>query len=225
MSVIVALISTLDGIVASDGRMFGSARLESGRVVTPAQVESETFDKTFVLAGGRLVGAFAGLMQFSGKTVAEHAAEAADELATKESNLDIFVRHLAAEISTRLEGVDRNEVIPAYRKLDMLLVGGAHFTRADMRIVSLSFLPQDDRIVTETNTVWADRRNQYFVHGEDRARAAAVMTLNSNRAPNRDAPFLKKLSLRAVQAGIAASGVNPHGTERACGGQTYWRHT
>jgi hypothetical protein len=226
MSVIVALISTLDGVVASDGRIFGTARLEGGRVVTPALVESEAFDKTFVLAGGKLVGAFAGLMRFSGKTVAEHVAEAADALAVQESSLDAFVSHLASEISTRLEAVDANEVTPASRKLDMLLVAGAHFTRADMRIVSLSLRPQADRIVAETNTVWADRRrNQYYVHGEDRARAAAVMTLDSNRAPNRDVPFLKKLSLRAVQAGIAAAGVNPHGTERACGGQTFWRHT
>ena len=85
----------------------------------------------------------------------------------------------------------------------MLLVGGAHFTRADMRIVSLRFIPEGDRIVAETETVGADPSNRYYVYGEDRARAAASRTLGANRAPNRDATFLRKLSLRAVQAGIA----------------------
>ena len=75
MSVIVAMISNRDGAIASDGRLFGPARIENGQVTDPATVESDSFDKTFAIAGGKIVGAFCGLMSFSGRTVAEHVDE------------------------------------------------------------------------------------------------------------------------------------------------------
>jgi hypothetical protein len=225
MSVIVALISIRDGVVASDGRMFGSARLENGRVATPAQVATETFDKTFALAGGKVLGAFSGLMRFSGKTVADHAAEIADALAAQERDLDAIVTRFVTEMSARLKSIDKDEVIPPCRKLDVLLVGGAQLTRAHMRIVSLRFFPDRDRIATDSETVAADRRNRYYVRGEDKAAAAAGRILGANRAPNSDVSFLKRLAQQAVQVGIKEAGIHPHGTEKACGGQTYCRRT
>jgi hypothetical protein len=86
VSLILALLTSRDGIVASDGRRFGNAVLENRKVVKPAPIESEKFDKTFSLDGGRVVGAFAGLMCFSGKEIAEHIDESLQALATVETD-------------------------------------------------------------------------------------------------------------------------------------------
>ena len=77
MSIVSALISRRDGVVASDGRIFSSAWIENGNVARPAVVESDSFDKTFTLADVKEIGAFAGLTRFSGKTVGEHVSEVA----------------------------------------------------------------------------------------------------------------------------------------------------
>jgi hypothetical protein len=60
MSVIVALISERNGVVATDGRLFKPARFDHGRLTDPATIDSDAFDKTFVLAGGKVIGAFSG---------------------------------------------------------------------------------------------------------------------------------------------------------------------
>ena len=141
MSVIVAVISGRDGAVASDGRLFGPARLENGRVVSPATIASDTFDKTFALAGGKVVGAFSGLMSFSGRTIAEHIAEIAAHLLSQLSDLHSLTTELEVKMISRLTQIASQEVIFPCRKLDVLLVGGANLMRSDMRIVSIRFFP------------------------------------------------------------------------------------
>lgn len=61
MSVIVAVVSGRDGVVASDGRRSSPAVLVDGRVEKPSIVESDEFDKTFALDCGKVIGAFCGL--------------------------------------------------------------------------------------------------------------------------------------------------------------------
>jgi len=225
MSVIVALISNRDGAVASDGRLFGPARLDNGRVTRPATIESNAFDKTFALAGGKVIGAFSGLMRFSGNTISKHVSEIATLLLSRECGLQSLAAGLEAEIRNRLAQIDDQEVIFPCRKLDVLLVAGDNLTRSNMRIVSIRFSPKENAIASETETVAADRRNRYYVRGEDKAAAAAARLLADNRAPNKDPAFLKRLTTQAVQIGIRAAGIHPHGTDPACGGDIFTKHT
>ena len=225
MSVIIGFIADRDGVVASDGRMFDSALLENDRVINPARILSESFDKTFALFGGRVIGTFSGLMSFAGKTIAEHAAEILGEFVTQVSDLQRVVSEFSDKMVNRLSLIGPEEVIFPCRKLDVLFVGGKNLRRSDMRIVSIRFSPDGGVILPEIETVVADRSNGYFVRGEDNAAHAAGRTLAQNRAKNRDLHFLEKLAIQAVNAGIRASGVHPHGVDRACGGKVYSRRT
>ena len=84
MSVIAALISKRDGVIASDGRKFGSTYLVNGLPSKPLKVESDDFDKTFSLAGGKIIGAFCGLLEFGERTIAEHIQEITRDSFTSE---------------------------------------------------------------------------------------------------------------------------------------------
>jgi hypothetical protein len=225
MSVIVALISNRDGVVVSDGRLFGSALLDNGRVTQPASIESDEFDKTFSLGRGKLIGAFSGLMRFSGKTVSEHVSEVAVPLLCRPVDLQTLTKEIEKEITQRLAHIDDREVIFPCRRLDMLLVAGMNLSRSEIRIVSIRFYPKDNVMTWETDTVAADRANRYCVRGEDHAAAAADRLLANNHAPNRDAAFLKKLATKAVQSGIRAAGTHPHGSDPACGKKIFVRGT
>jgi hypothetical protein len=142
-------------------------------MVSPATVTSDTFDKTFALAGGRIIGAFSGLMSFSGKTIDEHVAEILTNYLSPASELETLSAKLDTEMRKRLTAIDSQEVIFPCRRLDILVVGGAKVTRSNMRIVSIRFYPTGNAIVSESDTVAADRQNRYYVRGEDMAAAAA----------------------------------------------------
>ena len=81
MSVLVAVISQDHGVVASDGRRFGSAvvNFASGELNRPAEVETDGFDKTFAVRGGQIVGAGCGVLEFrvelSGNTLTRLSAQ------------------------------------------------------------------------------------------------------------------------------------------------------
>ena len=225
MSVIVALISSADGVVSSDGRLFDSAWLDNGQVTKPALISSESFDKTFVIYDGKAIGAFSGLMHFSGKTVADHISEIAVSHTSFGISLTALAETVREEMRDRLWEIDPEEVVFACRTLDILLVGGRNLTRAEVGIISIRFSARRDAIISEEDIVWADRGNRYYVRGEDRAIRAAARVFETNRAPNRDIKFLKKLARQAVRAGISAAGTPPHGSDLACGGKVFTKQT
>ena len=110
MSIIAALISSRDGVVASDGRKFSSAdvHVESGQttVSKPAQIESDDFDKTFELGDRKIVGACCGLVSFSGLTVGEHIVEIATPAIVEGAQFPLVVERIVE--GTKKQGrVDR----------------------------------------------------------------------------------------------------------------------
>lgn len=225
LSIIVALISGINGVVSSDGRLFNPARLVDGQLTEPARISSEAFDKTFAIYNGNVIGAFAGLMHFSGKIVADYISDIALSHSGLEPILAPLAETVREEMSARLLNIDPKEVMFACRKLDLLLVGRRNITRAEMGIVSIRFSPQGEGIVSEEDTVWADRGKQFYVRGEDRAKAAAARVLDADRASNCDIIFLKGLAQKAVRAGIAATGTHPYGADPACGGKVFTKRT
>jgi hypothetical protein len=224
MSIIVALISTRDGVVASDGRHFGSASLENGKIVQPAIVTSAEFDKTFSLDSGKLIGAFAGLMSFSGKNIGQHIAEIiANSVDGKDCS--IITVTIEQEMKRRLARINDREVSFDQRKLDILLVVGENLTRRQLKIASLRFIPDNGIVSSQKEIVSAEQFNRYYVHGEDKAKVAATRIFKQNSAPNRDPKFLRSLAIRAVEAGIRAAGSHSYGSERACGGKVFTKST
>ena len=222
MSVIASLISKRDGVVVSDGRLFGSALLDKGNVAEPATIDSDAFDKTFALGDGEVIGAFAGLMRFSRKTISEHVLEIGY---SGKYDLQSLATEVEMQMKDRLEQLDDKEVIFPFRRLDILLVAGANFTRSNMQIIAIRLYPQERRIASEVEICPAVDRLAYCVRGDEKAWKAACRIFQANRAPNNDAAFMRKLITKAVGAGIDASGTHPHGSDAACGGRIFMRRT
>jgi len=225
MSIILALTSGRDGVVASDGRRFHSVHLVNGVPSEPASVSTDEFNKTFSLNGGNVVGAFCGLLEFSGATVAEHIADITSNMSSACGTFLSLVIRIEEQLRNRLNEIDTVEVIPSCRNVDLQLVGGACLTRADVRIAAVRFCAGDDGVTTSRELVSAGRANRYYTYGDDQAVAGASAVLNANRAPNKDAKFLLQLARRAIEFGIRNCGTHPHGTERACGGKTFTART
>jgi len=221
VSIVLGLIAARDGIVASDGRLFAPAMLENGKVVKPATIESEKFDKTFSLDRERLIGAFAGLMRFSGKDVGAHIDEILQSSAIAEGEFSRITRNLAEGLNSRLSNIDEREVIFDCRKLDVLLVGRKSPAKRELEIARLRFWPANGTMALGIDTCSAGNQVRHCLFGDDRAAAAANRLLSNNRAPNRNARFLKVLALRAISTGIKAAGPQPYGSEPACGGVTF----
>lgn len=230
MSIIAALISTRDGVVASDGRKFGSAdvHIESGQitVLRPAQIESDEFDKTFELEGRKIVGAFCGLVSFSGMTIGEHVVEIAAAIASR-AQFTSVVEKVAEGLRTRIDCISDKEVMRALRKLDLLLVGGERLTRADMRIASIRIHTEDGVIkaATKIDSVAKGSPCWRSIYGDDNAQAAARGVFEANLSSSSDADFLTRLVREAIEVGISASGPHPQGSDLACGGRVFLRRT
>jgi hypothetical protein len=221
MSVIAALISTRDGVTASDGRRF-----EAVVPPRPPSVESDDFDKTFSLAEGKVIGAFCGLLEFSGATVAEHIRDITASIVTKGTSFLEVVSLVQRELTARLNRVDDLEVMPAYRSVDLLLVGGVNLTRKDMRIAGVRFRATQDGVVADpSDVVSAGEGNRYYVYGEDLARAAAKKVFDDDHVASKASDQLLKLVSKAVDAGIQGCGVKAGGAHRACGGQIFTERT
>ena len=179
MSVIVALVSKLDGVAASDGRTFGSVHLVNGVAEGQAGVSSDEFDKTFSLDNGRVIGAYCGLMSFSGATVAEHIIHMVGTIPQVGMDFSSIVEQVKEGMTAMLNGIDDCEVIRSCRGIDLLLVAGRRLTRRRHAIASIRFLPVDGVVTTEVDLVEADSSQplRYYVYGEEQARPAAVKRL------------------------------------------------
>jgi len=211
--------------VASDGRRFHSVRLVNGVPTEAANISSDTFNKTFSLNGGNVVGAFCGLLKFSGATVAEHIVNITSDMFSGGTTFLSIVDAIEKYLRHRLTEIDNAEVIPPCRNVDLLLVGGASLTRAHMAITSIRFCPTVDGVTTKRDVVYADKEKRYYVYGDNQATAAVARVLDANHAPNRDANFLLKLARGAIESGIRNCGTHRHGMERACGGQVFTTRT
>jgi hypothetical protein len=221
MSVIAALISTRDGIVASDGRQFASVYLINGIPIAPPNILSNNYDKTFSLGGRKVVGAFCGLLEFSGATVAEHIRDIADSAVSGGTSLIQIVDLIERELAGRLNRADPNEVIPTNRNIDLLLVGGLQLSRAQMRIVAIRFICLANGVTPSREILSADNRNRFYVFGEDLARTAASKSLYDIHVAGRDPKFLMEITREAINEGILKCGIKEHAVHHACGGNIF----
>jgi len=222
MTVIIALASATHGVVASDGRCFGSAKIENGKVVQPADVDSDSFDKTFSVGKGEIIGAVAGLMSFSGRAAIEHIADVINGGEMESITFDAVIEKVREKIGEKLKQISDQEVLFSYRKLDLLLVAGENLAPLKLSIAAIRFFPSGNEILSTKDVVTPFyREKRFYAFGEDNAREAAGRALKNDHAPNCDIAFLKMLGRRAIQAGIQAAGVCLHGVAPACGGSVF----
>jgi len=221
MSVIAAFISSRDGVTASDGRKLGSIDLANGVPSKPYEVESDDFEKTFSLAGGKVIGAFCGLLEFGKRTIAEHIQEITRDSFSSGRTFMQIVDLVQQELTARLNQVDDGEVTRLCRNVDLLIVGGAQLTRKKMRIAGVRFCAKPDGVTTTRNVVSAPRYKQYYVYGEDLACRAAIRTFEADRSPDCSISFLRKMVKGAISAGIQNCGIKEPGGVRACGGKVF----
>ena len=223
MSIIVAFVSREGWVVASDGRIFTSAKTVGGQVVQAPPIESDECDKTFFCWDGLIVGAHADLMRFCGKTVGEHVVECLH--AQGEPHMDVVAAADAVEkeLCRRLEGIDAAEVGFDRRKVDLLLVGYSGGNARFPRIAALHFESKDQTIIARRELVSGRKDKRFYLYGNPEAQIGASRVFRSSKAPNRDVAFLRSLACQAVSAGIQSSGTYPQSSSKCCGGKVSTR--
>lgn len=225
VSVIAALISTRNGVTASDGRRFSSTGSVNGIPSKPLRIESDEFDKTFSLAGGKVIGAFCGLLEFGERTIARHIQEITRDSFRGGMTFMEIIELVEQELEARLNQVDDREVGRLSRNVDLLLVGGAQLTQHKMRIAGVRFCAKSDGVTHTRDIVSATKANQYYLYGEDLACKAAARTFDGNRVPGRHVAFLTRLVTDAIDVGIRDCGIKEPSCFRACGGRVFTART
>ena len=162
VSVILAVISRRNGVVASDGRLFGSVKLQNDRPVGQVPLDRDDFDKTFPLCQRRVVGAFAGLTCFGGKTIAEHVAEIVKEKSPYPRSLEQVVNALEEPLFQRISAIPSEEAVFPRRKVDLLLAGRKDLNRQRCQIAKLMF--------------WPDKEKKAIAHKKELLRNRAAVT-------------------------------------------------
>jgi hypothetical protein len=221
MSIILGLVTSRDGIVMSDGRMFGSALLDNGKVVEEASIKSEEFDKTFCLDQGRLIGTLAGLMQFSGKKVSEHIEDIWQTSAKSKTEFTDIANELCEGLKGKLTNINPNDVVFECRKIDLVLIGRMTATKRQLVMGRFRFSPMNNQMSFSADMFPGEKLIKYCTFGDEKAQAAVARVMTENKTSNRYATFLKILANRSIRAGIKRSGCQPYGSEPACGGRTF----
>ena len=214
MSFIVAVISSRAGVVASDGRRFASVQIGQ-----PAPVETNEWDKTFELSGEGIIGAFCGLLEFSGLTISEHIREIIASTLACQTRLTSIVDHITTGMVSRLNQAAEEDVARTERLVDVLLVGGERLKRdRKLKIFSIRFEPKEGTVIPEVRD-WP----MFCVAGDPSAMAAAKSFLDKNYVGNRGPAHLRKLAEQAVETAVAGTGSRPHTCTAACGGTKFFR--
>ena len=222
MSIIIALISTRCGVVASDGRRFSSAFPDKQ---IPAEVELENFDKTFSLLKGKVIGAFAGLLEFSGRTIREHIVETASAWLDSSEDYESLANKIKHDMQEKLSEIRDDEVGFIYRTLDLLLVAGDRLAGNNPKIFAIRFEPRNDLIIADGPEIVesSPRHIGQRIRGVPEAREGAEKALILKRNKKIDIEYLEALAGRGIKSGIYSSRSHPYGTEQACGGSIFVR--
>lgn len=217
MSIILSMISKNGGVVSSDGRKHSSIVIKAdGTSDEKSIAESDDYNKTFIILN-KILGAYCGLLAFSNSNISEHIAQIVEDKLNL--SYEEVVDLIEMEMRNKLSQISPSEIKFECRKIDLLLVGRRDKKR--MQISALRFFPEKDKIQSIKEVVITDRDNKFYTFGDDKAQKCVKAVLNSNKAPNNDIPFLKKISVRAIKAGINGSGTAPYSEEKSCGGTVF----
>ncbi len=228
MSIIIGFITKQFGLIASDGRQFGSAKLENGHLKEKAQIISEAFDKTFSLKEGKIIGASAGLTTFENKKISEHLEELTQKEWADSISVEENIRNTINSFSIQLQNVDNAEVLFEHRKVDIILISSK---KLGLVIYSYRLFPCQDKqeIQISFERIPDAKKVPGLVHwklfGDDSAQASAIKYIDrAFKKPNRNIKFLMTTIKKSISVGIKNAKIHPYGDELSCGGQIFTRH-
>jgi hypothetical protein len=206
MSLAIALLGRRSGVVASD-----SIR------VSPLGSAEFDFDKTFSLNRINIIGAHVGLLEFSGKTIAEHVIGIVSN--SRQDNMRKLSELIAFELVQRLNS---SEIIIEERKVEMFLVGRKKFRAGRYEIRCIDIKPNLETGQVE-NSFGFFREPGAFAHaGDDKARETVEGFLRSklDEISEADISQLKRIADECIRQGIANCGQHPKFRDiPACGGE------
>ncbi|MBF0433560.1 MAG: hypothetical protein HQK83_19940 [Fibrobacteria bacterium] len=223
MSIIGAIVSYKGGITGSDGRKHTSAVINGDIIVKPSEVETDEFDKTFRITNN-LIGAFCGLLFFNKKNISEHIADIHSRVISYNKNFKDVVQRIADELNDMVNKIPDSEVMPQYRKVDILIVGIISKGKMGAAKIRLPF-SDENNIQPQIRKITKKSGNQYFLFGDDDAQKHAKKILDVNNAKNNDICFMKTLLRKALENGIKNSGISPFSSNASCGGKVFWKQT
>jgi hypothetical protein len=206
MSLAIALLGSRSGAVASD-----SIR------VSPSGSAEFDYDKTFSLAGINILGAHVGLLEFSGRTIAEHVNDIVSN--SRQDNMRKIAELIASQL---IEKLSASEIIVEERKVEILFVGRKKFRagRYEIRCIDIKLNPDTGQIESRPGFF---KNPGAFVHtGDEKAREAAEKFLisKSDKISGGQANQLKRIAAEAIRQGIANCGQHPKFPDiPACGGE------
>ena len=226
MSIIIGFVTKKWGIISSDGRQFGSARFENGRLVEKAKIINESFDKTFSLQEGKIITGSAGLTTFQGKRISEHLEEIIQEVWEEHNQLSKIMQKITDSFKTRLANIDNNEVLFEHRKVDVILILSAE---SGLTIYAIRFYPNqiNQDIQFEMEIIPSQKKEPGIVYwklfGDDSAQASSIRYFDRvlRKTKNREIAFLEATIRKSISSGINKAGVHPYGDDPSCGGQIF----
>jgi len=219
MSIIAAFVSGEGAVVASDGRMFTPAQLDGEKVIKPAEIERDDFDKTFNF-NNSIIGAFCGLLSFSGLTTSTHITEILSAIGEPTGTFESIIPTLGDNFRKRLNSISPDEILFNLRKVDILLV--RRISKKAMGVVQMRFVPNNGEIRIDKNLSTIKNVKRYFLFGDDMAQNCASKVFTNNKAKNQNINFLSMLITKAIQTGISSAGKSPFNQKIAsCGGTIF----
>ncbi len=203
MSVIFAVLSKTCGVVASDSICFPSA----GGVTFDS-------DKTFRLSNYPIIGAYCGLLEFSGLHIPEHV----DEILKGKSfgNMRQLVDAIQREICLR---VSKSGYCDS--KIEILLVGRDLISGGHLTIGTIEIFHKYNGTPIHTTKIFK-KAGAYAHSGDDTARSEIVKQIvpNIKIIKSMNKASLKVAIKQAMESGIANCGKSPiDPSQRACGGE------
>jgi hypothetical protein len=204
MSIGIAMVSNVTALVATD-----SQRVEANQAITP------DWDKTFSV-GSWLIGANAGLLDFSGRTIGGHAGA----LFSPDRPLSgsECLGQLSIHFRDQLLRLPEQEVGFKYRRLDVLLVARSADITSRRTIHTFRIEPNPDN----TDLIISAKEFPLFATiGDEAARAAIQPRLDSmqRKLPSFTTYELTREATKLITQAILASEAHAYWPRiKACGG-------
>lgn len=224
MSIIIGIVTDKCALVASDGRLHSGAYFENGIRTKDSKVIQDDFDKTFVLNGGKIIGAVAGTMKFEDKIIAEHLRELFENNAcTPETLID----DLCEGIKKRLELISSAEIAFVFRKIDLILINSTSGEMKDLKVQARRFHPNSDNSAIEIEKFVISPKVQghaaWQLFGDDTSQKAIhdFLATEIQKMTFIDEKGLRSLLYKAIRLGIKVSEKSKEGNDLNCGGKVF----
>jgi hypothetical protein len=224
MSIIIGIVTDTCALVASDGRLHSGAYYENDKRIKDSEVIQDDFDKTFVLNGGKIIGAVAGTMKFEDKIIAEHLVKLmANNTFTPETLVDVLCKGLREQF----EQISSAEIAFAYRKLDLIIINSNSGEMKDMKIQARRLHPDSNNSSIEIERFEISPKVQghaaWQIYGDDTSQREIndFLSTEIQKMTRIDEKGLRSLMYKAIRLGIKVSEKNNEGNDLNCGGKVF----